>query len=112
VLKPPAGSNANKEAKNFACDAEKGLTGMVGAVLKAPVDVTYNMARGFHNLPKSYGDRMVRRLDPITGCGSGFKAAGKVDFILTLNIENWILTETAIWSGDVGWSLWARDAAG
>jgi len=55
---------------------------------------------------------MVRRLDPITGCGSGFKAAGKVDFILTLNIEKWILTETAIWSRNVGWSLWARDAAG
>jgi hypothetical protein len=84
VLNPRAGSNANKEAKNFACDAEKGLTGMVGAVIKAPVDVTYNMARGFHNLPKSYGDRMVRRLDPITGCGSGFKAAGKVSlFSLT-----------------------------
>jgi hypothetical protein len=112
VLKPPAGSNANQEAKNFACDAEKGITGMVGAVLKAPVDVTYNMARGFHNLPKSYGDRMVRRLDPITGCGSGFKAAGKVDFILTLNIEKWILTEPAIRSGNVGRSFWARDAAG
>lgn len=83
---------------------------MVGAVLKAPVDVTYNMARGFHNLPKAYGDRMIRRLDPITGCGSGFKAAGKVS--LSLLIDKRILTEAAIWGGNVGRSLWARHAAG
>ena len=78
VCNPPTGSSANKEATKFACDAEKGVTGMIGAAFKAPVDVTYNMARGFHNLPKAYGDRMVRKLDPITGAGSGFKAAGKV----------------------------------
>jgi hypothetical protein len=54
------------------------MTGLVGAGLKAPVDITYNMARGFHNLPRLYGDRTVRRLDPITGARSGMKAAGKV----------------------------------
>lgn len=53
---------------------------------------------------------MVRRLDPITGCGSGFKAAGKVS--LSSPIEKWILTEAAIWSGNVGRSFWARHAAG
>lgn len=57
---------------------------MVGAALKAPVDITYNMARGFHNLPKLYGDRMVRDLDPIVGAGTGFKAAGKVFVILSV----------------------------
>ncbi|KAH8760052.1 hypothetical protein BGZ57DRAFT_932116 [Hyaloscypha finlandica] len=77
VFNPPAGSNASDEATRFARDPEKGVTGIVGAGLKAPVDITYNMARGFHNLPKLYGDRMVRNLGPITGAGSGFKAAGK-----------------------------------
>jgi hypothetical protein len=53
---------------------------------------------------------MVRRLDPITGCGSGFKAAGKVS--LHSVIEKRRLTEAAIWGRNVGRSLWTRDAAG
>jgi hypothetical protein len=78
VFSPPPGSKAGDKAIEFACDPEKGVTGMVGAGLKAPVDITYNMARGFHNLPKLYGDRTVRKLAPITGAKSGMKAAGKV----------------------------------
>jgi hypothetical protein len=79
VFNPPEGEKASDKAVEFALDPEKGITGMVGAGLKAPVDITYNMARGFHNLPKMYGDRTVRRLDPITDARSGMKVAGKVN---------------------------------
>lgn len=52
------------------------------AGLKLPVAFFWNTANGFHNYP-SYGFAgvEVRRRDPITGLGSGFKAAGK-EFVL------------------------------
>ena len=54
------------------------MTGIVGAGLKAPMDITHNMARGFHNLPKMYGDETVRPLEKVTDVQSGLQAAGKV----------------------------------
>ncbi|KAG7148774.1 hypothetical protein HYQ46_002344 [Verticillium longisporum] len=46
--------------------------------LKAPVAMMYNIANGCHNYP-SYGNFgvPVRPRDPITGFGTGLKAAGK-----------------------------------
>lgn len=37
------------------------------------------MARGFHNLPKMYGDETVRPLEKVTDVQSGLQAAGKVN---------------------------------
>jgi hypothetical protein len=42
------------------------------------MDITHNVARGFHNLPKMYGDETVRPLEKVTDVQSGFQAAGKV----------------------------------
>jgi hypothetical protein len=53
------------------------VTGLVGAGLKAPMELTHNMARGFHNLPKMYGDE-VRPVEKVTDVQSGLVAAGKV----------------------------------
>lgn len=52
------------------------------AALKAPVAFFWNTANGFHNFP-SYGFAgvQVRRRDPITGLGSGLKAANKEFFL-------------------------------
>ena len=61
----------------FAKDSGKGVTGILGAGLKAPVDITHNVARGFHNLPKMYGDETVRPLEKVTDVQSGLQAAGK-----------------------------------
>jgi len=61
----------------FAKDSGKGITGLVGAGLKAPMDITHNVARGFHNLPKMYGDETVRPLEKVTDVQSGLQAAGK-----------------------------------
>lgn len=116
VLSPPPGTKASSNIAEFACDGEKGVTGVIGATLKAPVDVTYNMARGFHNLPKMYGDRMVRRLDPITGARSGMKAAGKVCFRFFCSLWVWGrggrgLIYVGIRIGVLGWRYRACDAA-
>ena len=55
----------------YVCDMTK-------AGAKAPVALFYNVANGFHNVP-SHGLAAVpvRRRDPITGLGTGAKAAGK-----------------------------------
>ena len=65
-------------AYNFALDSGKGVSGIVGTALKAPMDVTLGVAQGFGNLPKTYGDETVRKREQVTGIGSGLKVAGKV----------------------------------
>lgn len=56
----------------------KGVSRMVGASLKSPMDFTLGLAQGFHNAPKLYGDDSVRQSEKITGFQSGLMAATKV----------------------------------
>jgi hypothetical protein len=79
VLEAKRDDQVHKDVAEFAKDSGKGLTGIVGAGLKAPVDITHNVARGFHNLPKMYGDETVRPLEKVTDVQSGLQAAGKVN---------------------------------
>lgn len=57
--------------------AGKGVSRIVGAGLKSPMDFTLGIARGFHNAPKLYGDDTVRPQAKVTDFQSGLKAAGK-----------------------------------
>lgn len=77
VLEAKEENEAQHEIAEFAKDSGKGVTGIGGAVLKAPMDITHNVARGFHNLPKMYGDETVRPLEKVTDVQSGLQAAGK-----------------------------------
>lgn len=58
-------------------DGGKGVSRIVSAGIKSPMDFTMALAQGFHNAPKLYGDDTVRKSDRITGIGSGLKAVGK-----------------------------------
>ena len=78
VLEAKGDYQARDEIAEFAKDSGKGVSGIVGAGLKAPMDITHNVARGFHNLPRMYGDETVRPLEKVTDVQSGFQAAGKV----------------------------------
>ncbi|KAH7391206.1 glycosyltransferase family 1 protein [Cadophora sp. MPI-SDFR-AT-0126] len=60
-----------------ATRAGKGISRIVGAGLKSPMDFTLGIARGFHNAPKLYGDDTVRPQEKVTDFQSGLKAAGK-----------------------------------
>jgi hypothetical protein len=60
--------------------ASKGISRIVGAGLKSPMDFTLGLARGFHNAPKLYGDDTVRPQEKVTDLQSGLKAAGKVSY--------------------------------
>ena len=66
---------AKAMAVEFALDSGKGVSGIIGAGLRAPMDVTMGASRGFHNMPKWYGDE-VRREERVTGFRSGLKAGG------------------------------------
>ncbi|KAF1808474.1 UDP-Glycosyltransferase/glycogen phosphorylase [Eremomyces bilateralis CBS 781.70] len=54
----------------------KGFTRIAGAGLKAPMDFTMAVAKGFHNVPRMYGEE-VRPAGRVTGIKSGLKTAGK-----------------------------------
>jgi hypothetical protein len=69
---------AKTMATDFALDSGKGLSRIVGAGLKAPMEFTHNISKGFGNVPKLYGDETVRKDVKVTGLASGLSAAGKV----------------------------------
>ena len=74
-----------------AIGAGKGIQRIVAAGMKSPMDFTLGIARGFHNVPKLYGDDTVRPHEKVTDFQSGLKAAGKVftlRFILSLGNTN------------------------
>ena len=54
----------------------KGVSKIVSAGFKSPMDFTHGLAKGFHNAPKLYGDN-VRKNEPITDFRSGIMAASK-----------------------------------
>lgn len=55
----------------------KGISKISGSLLKSPMDVLLGISKGFHNMPKLYGEE-VRQTDRVTGIKSGFRVAGKV----------------------------------
>lgn len=54
----------------------KGISRIIGAGLKSPMDFSLALAKGFHNVPKLYGEE-VRSVDRVTGIRSGFTTASK-----------------------------------
>ena len=64
-------------AGKVALSTGKGLGHLVTASLKSPMLFTHNLTRGFHNMPKLYGEE-VRQYKNITGLGSGLGVAAKV----------------------------------
>lgn len=84
-LSPTSSSdNVQPVSLESALGAGKGIGRIVGAGLKSPMDFTLNLAKGFHNAPKLYGDESVRKADRVTGLNSGLRAAGKVQYVTTI----------------------------
>lgn len=63
-------------AGKIVLEAGKGLGRIVTASLKTPVLTTHGLTRGFHNLPKLYGEE-VREYENITGFRSGMIVSAK-----------------------------------
>lgn len=54
----------------------KGISKIIGAGLKSPMDFTMAITKGFHNVPRLYGEE-PRHIPRVTGFQSGLKTAGK-----------------------------------
>jgi hypothetical protein len=59
----------------------KGIGKISGSLLKSPMDLLLGVSKGFHNMPKLYGEE-VRQTDRVTGIKSGFRVAGKVSSLI------------------------------
>lgn len=66
-------------AVDFALDSGKGISRIIVTGLKAPMEVTLGLSRGFHNVPKIYGDETIRKEEKVRGVKSGLVAGGKVN---------------------------------
>ncbi|KAI5461862.1 hypothetical protein BGZ63DRAFT_356157 [Mariannaea sp. PMI_226] len=55
----------------------KGLGRFVKSALQAPMEISVGFTKGFHNLPKLWGDDTVRRQERVSDFKSGAVAAGK-----------------------------------
>ncbi|KAF2821019.1 hypothetical protein CC86DRAFT_303644 [Ophiobolus disseminans] len=68
--------NAPQAAGKVALEAGKGMGRIVTASLKTPVLTLHGLTRGFHNMPKAWGEE-VREYQNITGFRSGMTVSAK-----------------------------------
>lgn len=65
----------------FCSGTYKGLCKVVEASVKTPVTYTHSLTRGFHNMPKMYGEEL-REYEEIVDMKTGFVVSGKVCVML------------------------------
>jgi hypothetical protein len=79
IMQPITGRDvlgAPQAAGKVAIEAGKGLGRVVTASIKMPVLAMGGLTRGFHNLPKGWGEE-VREFENVTGVSSGFVVSAK-----------------------------------
>jgi hypothetical protein len=69
--------SAMDAAGQVAKGTGKGLGRIVGAGFKAPMTFTHGLTRGFHNVPKLYGEE-VREYENVVDIRSGLAVSAKV----------------------------------
>jgi hypothetical protein len=67
---------ASHVAGQVALGTAKGFGHIVTTTLKSPALIMYGITRGFHNLPKAYGEE-VRQYENVTGFRSGLSVSAK-----------------------------------
>ncbi|WPG99033.1 Hypothetical protein R9X50_00183800 [Acrodontium crateriforme] len=55
----------------------RGLGRSMTALVQSPMELSISLTKGFHNMPKLWGDDTVRAHAQVTDLSSGFKTAGK-----------------------------------
>ncbi|KAJ5233189.1 UDP-Glycosyltransferase/glycogen phosphorylase [Penicillium chermesinum] len=88
-LRMPAAGRSSRRQSLAAGDAPRDMlqpTGVhvsngagrfVKAMVQGPVDMSVNFARGFHNMPRLWGDETVRPQERVSDFKSGVKAVGR-----------------------------------
>lgn len=70
-------AGAQPDYMETAVGTGKGVQRMLGSAFKSPMDFSMAITKGFHNVPKLYGDDTVRKSDQVTDLRTGLRAAGK-----------------------------------
>ena len=60
-----------------AAHTSKGLGRSITTVMQTPGDLSMGLTKGFHNMPKLWGDNTVRPQPRVSDFKSGARAAGK-----------------------------------
>ena len=82
TITSPGSVHAPIGSQNMNIGPAKSAGRFLSGVALSPLDLTVTLAKGFHNLPHTWGDHSVRRPDKVTDLQSGVKMAGKVAFLV------------------------------
>jgi hypothetical protein len=70
-------SNKNHDMlRHNGAHASKGIGRLTKALVQSPMELSVSIARGFHNVPKMWGDETVRPQRRVSDFKSGMKAVG------------------------------------
>ncbi|KAJ4342528.1 hypothetical protein N0V95_006929 [Ascochyta clinopodiicola] len=69
--------SSNQEMLRHGVHTSKGFGRIVKAALQSPMELSLGITKGFHNVPKLWGDDTVRRQERVSDFRSGVKAVGK-----------------------------------
>lgn len=86
-VSPIKPTDVPRAAGKVALESGKGLGRIVTASLKSPAILSHGITRGFHNIPKLYGEK-VRDYENVTGFRSGLKVSGKVRLIMQSTVPH------------------------
>ncbi|KAJ6172823.1 UDP-Glycosyltransferase/glycogen phosphorylase [Penicillium chermesinum] len=75
-LDPTAGTQRDM-LQPTGVHVSNGAGRFVKAMVQGPVDMSVNFARGFHNMPRLWGDETVRPQERVSDFKSGVKAVGR-----------------------------------
>ncbi|KAH7070679.1 putative glucosyl/glucuronosyl transferase [Paraphoma chrysanthemicola] len=63
--------------RRTAPHSSKGIGRLTKALVQSPMELSVSMTKGFHNVPKLWGDDTVRPQERVTDLKSGMKAVGR-----------------------------------
>ncbi|KAH7082383.1 putative glucosyl/glucuronosyl transferase [Paraphoma chrysanthemicola] len=73
-------TNSSKDPdmmRRTAPHSSKGIGHLTKTLIQSPMELSVSMTKGFHNVPKLWGDDTVRPQERVTDLKSGMKAAGR-----------------------------------
>jgi hypothetical protein len=73
----PGSGKSNDMMRQTGAHSSKGAGRFAKALVQSPMELSVSITKGFHNIPKLYGDDTVRPQQRVSDLKSGFKAVGK-----------------------------------
>lgn len=88
-----APSKSHNRFSDMVAHGDRMAKKLVNLIIWLPTDFSMSLSKGFHNAPKLYHDPMVKPTPKVIGVRSGFNAAGKVCFLITIFVGSSLTME-------------------